>query len=54
MGALMRSEIERQGISLDEAVDRHRSLCDTVEDGDIVQLRAALHEHYLAGFPERR
>jgi len=54
MGALMRSEIERQGISLGEAVDRHRSLCDTVEDGDIGQLRAALHEHYLAGFPERR
>ncbi len=53
MGALMRSEIERQGISLGEAVDRHRSLCDAVEDGDIGRLRAVLREHYLTGFPER-
>jgi DNA-binding GntR family transcriptional regulator len=53
MGALMRSEIERQGISLGEAVDRHRLLCDTVEDGDTDQLRAALREHYLSGFPQR-
>ena len=52
MGALMRSEIERQGISLDEAVDRHRELCDTVENGDVGELRVALREHYLAGFPE--
>jgi hypothetical protein len=35
-------------------VDRHRLLCDTVEDGDIGQLRAALYEHYMAGFPEHR
>ena len=54
MGALMRSEIERQGIGLDEAVERHRSLCAAVEDGDIGRLRAVLREHYLAGFPERR
>jgi DNA-binding GntR family transcriptional regulator len=53
MGALMRSEIERQGIDLAEAVERHRSLLDAVENGDTAELRAAVHDHYLAGFPER-
>jgi DNA-binding GntR family transcriptional regulator len=51
MGALMRSEIERQGIGLADAVDRHRELCDTVQKGDTAEFRAALREHYLAGFP---
>ena len=53
MGALMRSEIERQGIDLAEAVERHRSLLDAVERGDIAQLREAVQDHYLTGFPER-
>ena len=52
MGALMRSEIERQGIDLAEAVERHRSLLDAVEKGDISQLREAVRDHYLTGFPE--
>ena len=52
MGALMRSEIERQGIDLAEAVERHRTFLDAVEKGDITELRAAVHDHYLAGFPE--
>lgn len=52
MGALMRSEIERQGIGLAEAVDRHRELFDAVSSGDTGRLRAALREHYLAGFPD--
>jgi DNA-binding GntR family transcriptional regulator len=53
MGALMRSEIERQEIGLTDAVDRHRELFDAVSSGDVTRLRAALREHYLAGFPER-
>jgi len=53
MGALMRSEIERQGIDLAEAVERHRSLLEAVENSDIPQLRAAVRDHYLMGFPER-
>ncbi len=52
MGALMRSEIERQGIDLAEAVDRHRTFLDAVEKGGIPELRAAVRDHYLAGFPE--
>ena len=52
MGALMRSEIERQGIDLAEAVERHRAFLDAVEKGDTPELRAAVRDHYLAGFPE--
>jgi DNA-binding GntR family transcriptional regulator len=52
MGALMRSEIERQGIDLAEAVERHRTFLDAVEKGDTTELRAAVRDHYLAGFPE--
>lgn len=53
MGALMRSEIERQGIDLAEAVERHRTFLDAVEKGDTTELRAAVRDHYLAGFPEQ-
>jgi DNA-binding GntR family transcriptional regulator len=52
MGALMRSEIERQGIGLADAVDRHRDLLEAVDSGDIERLRQAIRDHYLAGFPE--
>ncbi len=52
MGALMRSEIERQGIDLAEAVERHRAFLEAVENGDTPELRAAVRDHYLAGFPE--
>src|SRR5215475_6235018 len=51
MGALMRSEIERQGIDLAEAVQRHRVLADAVEAGDAVKFRQALRDHYVEGFP---
>jgi DNA-binding GntR family transcriptional regulator len=51
MGALMRSEIERQGIDLAEAVDRHRILADAVEAGDAEKFRLALRLHYVEGFP---
>jgi DNA-binding GntR family transcriptional regulator len=53
MGALMRSEIERQGIGLSDAVQRHRELLDAVATGDNERLHDALKEHYLAGFPAR-
>ena len=53
MGALMRSEIERQGIGLSEAVQRHRELLDAVLSGDNERLHEAVKEHYLAGFPAR-
>jgi DNA-binding GntR family transcriptional regulator len=51
MGALMREEIERQGIDLSEAVDRHRPILDAVDSGDMAALRAALRDHYMIGFP---
>jgi len=47
MGALMRSSIERQGISLEDAVETHRPLLEAVEIGDIEQLRRAIRNHYL-------
>ncbi len=53
MGALMRSEIERQGIGLSEAASRHRLLVDAVGSGDVIKVREALREHYLMGFPVR-
>jgi DNA-binding GntR family transcriptional regulator len=52
MGALMRSSLERQGISLDDAVDRHRGILQAVTVGDINLLRIAIRDHYLEGFPE--
>jgi DNA-binding GntR family transcriptional regulator len=51
MGALMREEIERQGIDLSEAVRRHRPIVEAVEEGDLHRLRAELRSHYLTGFP---
>jgi DNA-binding GntR family transcriptional regulator len=50
MGALMRSSVERQGIGLDDAVERHRILLEAVETGDVEQLRKAIRDHYLEGF----
>ena len=52
MGALMRAEIERQGIGLTEAAQRHRGILDAVTDGDLDRLRAEIRAHYLVGFPE--
>jgi DNA-binding GntR family transcriptional regulator len=52
MGALMRSSLERQGISLDDAVDRHRGILEAVTIGDLDLLRVAIRDHYLEGFPE--
>jgi DNA-binding GntR family transcriptional regulator len=51
MGALMREEIDRQGIDLFEAVERHRGIMEAVTDGDISRLRQELRDHYLVGFP---
>jgi DNA-binding GntR family transcriptional regulator len=51
MGAVMRAEIERQGIDLSEAVQRHRPIVEAVEEGDLDRLRAELRSHYLTGFP---
>jgi len=51
MGALMRAEIERQGIDLSEAVHRHRPIVEAVEEGDLDRLRAEIRNHYLTGFP---
>ena len=53
MGALMRSEIERQGIGLADAVERHRGILDAVSDGDLSRLRKEIRDHYLTGFPDR-
>ena len=54
MGALMRSEIERQGISLTDAVERHRGILEAVTDGDLDLLRIDIRDHYLEGFPDER
>lgn len=51
MGALMREEIERQGIDLSEAVHRHQPILDAVEEGDLARLRTELRNHYFIGFP---
>jgi DNA-binding GntR family transcriptional regulator len=51
MGALMRAEIDRQGIGLLEAVDRHRGILEAVTEGDIPRLREEIRHHYLVGFP---
>src|ERR1700751_1746290 len=51
MGALMREEIERQGISLPGAGERHRALFDAVSEGDLPRLRREIRVHYLTGFP---
>jgi len=53
MGAVMREEIERQGISLLDAVERHRGLFEAVSDGDLSRLRREIRVHYLTGFPDR-
>ena len=52
MGALMRAAVERQGIGLMVAVDRHRMLVEAVDSGDVERLRIAIRDHYLEGFPE--
>ena len=53
MGALMRSEMERQGIQLADSVDRHRGIVQAVGDRDMTRLRRELRDHYLTGFPGR-
>ncbi len=52
MGALMRSEVERQGIGLMDAVDRHRQLLEAVDSGDVERLTHAIRTHYLQGLPQ--
>lgn len=52
MGALMRAEIERQGIDLGDAADRHLRILEAVRDGDIDRVRRAVRDHYMVGFPE--
>lgn len=52
MGALMRAEIERQGLELSDAAQRHQVLLDAVREGDLARLRAEVRNHYLIGFPE--
>ena len=52
MGALMRSEIERQGIGLADAAERHQGILDAVSDNDLSRLRKEIRDHYLVGFPD--
>jgi DNA-binding GntR family transcriptional regulator len=52
MGALMRSEIERQGIAMTDAVERHRGILEAVSEGDLSRLRKELRDHYLIAFPD--
>jgi len=52
MGALMRAEIDRQGIGLLDAVERHRGILEAVSEGDLGRLRRELRVHYMTGFPD--
>jgi DNA-binding GntR family transcriptional regulator len=52
MGALMRAGIDRQGISLIDAVERHRGILEAVTEGDLDRLRRELRVHYMTGFPD--
>jgi DNA-binding GntR family transcriptional regulator len=47
MGALMRSSLERQGIDMAEAVQRHTKLITSFRRKDPSVAKAALHDHYL-------
>jgi len=47
MGALMRAAVERQGIGLMDAVDRHGYLLEAVESGNVGRLRLVIRQHYL-------
>jgi DNA-binding GntR family transcriptional regulator len=51
MGALMRAELDRQGIDMLETVQRHQGIVSAVSDGDLPRLRAELRAHYMVGFP---
>jgi DNA-binding GntR family transcriptional regulator len=53
MGGLMRAEIDRQGISLIDAAERHRGILEAVTEGDLDRLRRELRVHYLTGFPDQ-
>jgi DNA-binding GntR family transcriptional regulator len=53
MGALMRAEIERQGIDLADAAQRHLTLLEAVSAGDLPRLRQEVRDHYMVGFPDR-
>jgi DNA-binding GntR family transcriptional regulator len=55
MGALMRAGIDRQGIELIDAVERHRGILEAVTEGDLDRLRRELRVHYMTGhdgFPD--
>jgi DNA-binding GntR family transcriptional regulator len=52
MGALMRAELERQNIQMEQTVQLHMGIVDAVAHADLPRLRAELRAHYLAGFPE--
>lgn len=52
MGAVMRAELERQGIVMADTVERHRGILEAVSEGNLDRLRTELREHYLAGFPD--
>jgi GntR family transcriptional regulator, rspAB operon transcriptional repressor len=47
MGALMRSSLDRQGIDMAEAVQRHRHLISAFRRKDSSAALAALRDHYL-------
>jgi DNA-binding GntR family transcriptional regulator len=47
MGSLMRSSLERQGIDLSEAVDRHRQLIDAFAGRRRATIVKAIRDHYL-------
>jgi DNA-binding GntR family transcriptional regulator len=47
MGALMRSDLDRQGIGVDETVRRHGRLLAVVRQGTAEDVVTALRRHYL-------
>jgi DNA-binding GntR family transcriptional regulator len=47
MGALMRSDLDRQGIGLEETTRRHARLLDVVLQGTADEVKTELRIHYL-------
>jgi DNA-binding GntR family transcriptional regulator len=52
MGSLMRSSLDRQGIELDEIVQRHRLVVEALRSGEIEAIKEAIRVHYLDPTPK--
>ena len=51
MGSVMRSSFDRQGIDMDEMVNRHRPLVDAIASRRPTTITKAIRDHYLNSGP---